>query len=324
MKRLLAFSLLFALAGLFMFVIGCNDKSTEPPIVKVDGDTLDAGYLMAQEAFEPADELTLAMTRISLELIDSVTSDTANPVAGLAPHFGAGEAVVNDSFLKTYHSDSKYWYFYAGHVETLWNDSQQVEDVLTFAIIDSLQFRHGDEPVQWPIADSLTEVRNVCHYSLGLTSDLYGIDARQNLRITGEVGTAGNVVINATGLFDANFCTGGFGLSAAAKVACDTCTFAINLSHAFTDVAVNLTALDSTGQCPSSGNITHTGALDIACTGDTTYAYNDAWSISQTFFGDSVQVVFENSTTRWSTTRTCGDDQPTASPFAAIARLARR
>jgi hypothetical protein len=324
MNRFLGIALLLGLAALFMLAVGCNDKATEPPVVKVDGDTLDAGYLIAQEAFGPADELSLSMARISLELIDSVTSDSANPAPSLSPHFATGEAVVTDSFLKTYHSDSKYWYFYAGHVETLWNDSSQVEDILTFAIIDSLQFRHSDVPVQWPVAELLTEVRNVCHYSMGLLTDQWGIDARQNLRLTGEVGTAGDVVFNATGSFDANFSNGNFRSPAVPKVAAESCAFVINLSNVFSDLAVNLTALDSTGQCPSSGNITHSGMLDIACSGDTTFAYNDGWMISQTYYGDSVQVVFENSTTRWSTTNTCGGSEAPTNPFAALARLSRR
>ena len=324
MKRLLALSTIVVVAGMFMLLLGCSDKATEN-IVKVDGDTLDPTYLAAQTAFEGADEITTGMAEICLTLIDSVANDTNHPVPSHAPHFGgSSQAVASDSFIKTYHSDSKYWYFYASHAETVWNDSQQVVDVITFEVIDSLQFHHGAIIVQWPVRELLTEVHNVGSYSIDVLSGVGSLSANQDLQITGDVGTGGDVVVDAHGTFSGNFSShGAFAAAAAPKPTAVSCQFSMNLSHVFDNVALNLTAVQDSNGCPTAGTSTHSGSLNIACTGDTVLNFNDYWVIAQTFHGDSSTVTFENSTTRWSAEHACRSGQPPAKLFASASRLLR-
>ncbi|MEW6049701.1 MAG: hypothetical protein AB1644_01370 [Candidatus Zixiibacteriota bacterium] len=324
MKRLLALLTVAVVAGMFMLLFGCSDKATEN-IVKVDGDTLDPTYLAAQTAFEGADEISTGLAEICLTLIDSVANDTNHPMPSHAPHFGgSSEAVASDSFLKTYHSDSKYWYFYASHAETLWNDSQQVVDVITFEVVDSLQFHHGPIIVQWPVRELLTEVHNIGSYSIDVLSGVGSLSAHQDLQIIGDVGTGGDVMVDANGSFNGEFNSYGAFASAAFKPAAESCQFSMNLSHVFDNVALNLTAVQDSNGCPTAGTITHSGNLNIACTGDTVLNFNDYWIITQAFHGDSSTVTFENSTTRWSAEHACHPDQPPAKLFASSSRFLRK
>lgn len=81
------------------------------------------------------------------------------------------------------------------------------------------------------------------------------------------------------------------------------------------DLAVNQTlsnlmmALDS-ASCPTSGTLTSSVSIDLACQGIgadyESLNVNGTWTMSATIDGDNITVSFSDGTTTWTTTETCG------------------
>jgi len=72
----------------------------------------------------------------------------------------------------------------------------------------------------------------------------------------------------------------------------------MNLTSSLTDIMMNLAVMDA-GGCPSSGTASYSGTINLACVGDTSFTFNDNWTVAQTFTGTAVHYVVENSTHRW-------------------------
>ena len=104
---------------------------------------------------------------------------------------------------------------------------------------------------------------------------------------------AGDVLINGNQALDLSFDD---------STSFSDCSFDINMATVLSNIALNV----NNDECPSAGSIIHNGSMSISCTGDTTFSFNDNWTISQTFSGGNSTVVFENSTTRWEVTDSCG------------------
>ncbi|MEW6413244.1 MAG: hypothetical protein AB1483_12360 [Candidatus Zixiibacteriota bacterium] len=301
MRKLILFAVIIGLA--LSVVVGCGDDDDTPttPIVKDDGELNDPEFLAALEAYYTAGSMSDMMLGWIDILIDTVFEDSALLSA-------SGKPIVitatSDSVYGTYHSTSNYWYFYASAVDTIFGQGQVVEDIVTFLLEDSIQFLHGTTPVQWPDSTLLTAIKN--GVALTLDSGEGDLTAGQFLTLTGDIVMRGDVTLTGSRSFD----------MAIYDESDDTCTLTLDMTTTASSIEGNLTVLEE-GGCPSAGSLTNAGIIGINCSGDSAWSFNDNWVVTETFYGDSSVVVFENTTTRWTFTDYC-ESGITTKPLADI------
>lgn len=309
MKKILI--LLMSLGLLLAMVMGCGDDETTPtePEDLQTGSIDDPGFQLAQEAVDNAEDFSDEMFDRMERIIDSVffmksqLSAAGNAVTGSAA----------DEVFLVYNEDSDYWFLYFEGEETIYGQGDVVEDIVTITLFDSIQFLHGLNPVQWPDSALLTGIANGAALAVTTQSGLGNANATQQVTIEGapgEIAFAGDVILDGIRTFDLGLTNEG-----------GSCVIALEATATATEIALNITDSEE-GACPQSGNLVHVATISIECTGDTTFSFSDTWTFDQTFFGDTIQVVVENTTTRWTFTDTCDITGPAARPYAEIfARL---
>jgi|GEM_PF-6630411 len=289
MKRLLFLSLLMTLGVALAFLSGCDkDEATNPP-EKAVGDTLDPVFGAIEYGFEGINEMTPMLLAVSLEFMDSVFNDPGHPAPGKWSIGIQGLSVAADSFLYTYHSNTQYWYFYFAW-DTIENEGM---DTVSLTIEDSIQFLHGASPVQWPNPAELTGIKIGGSFEVSSMNE-GSVSLHQNFTITGDIAGLGDVVITGNGQLSIDLDSNE-----------PPCNFDFDMNQTISNLQLNITELEEEG-CPTAGTIRHVGAVSVECTGDTSFTFSDTWSITQTFSGDLITTVFENSTTVWTVTDTCG------------------
>ncbi len=291
---------------------GCSSSTGTKE--KTTGSLSDPQFQAAQTVMASAGEFDGMLLDVAFQAVDSVFQDSANPtpihVVGLSLAAEAGP----DSVSLTYHTNTEYWYFYGVTYDSAYDttaiDTQLI--VTRFLIQDSVQFLHGSNIVQWPDSALLTEIRNGVHVSVTNSSSTDSVYVHQRVTIGGDIPNRGDVVINGSRGFEINFST---------FTDTDTCQFALNMGATAGAVGLNVVDVDQNDGCPTSGRMTYSGNIGVACvTPDTSLTYNDGWIITQSFNGDIINYVFENSTTRWTFSDTC-QTQVTASPYKRIASM---
>jgi len=295
MKRLLFLGVLLMLGASLAFIAGCDEDEATNPTEKAVGDTLDPVFGALEEGFEGVDEMTPFMLSQSLGFAFFILYDTSESVAGKYPFSIEGLESASDSVFYTYHSNSQYWYFYASSVDTSVS-GDTVEDI---TIEDSIQFLHGSSPVQWPDSAELTGINAGGSVSIH-SAPADTLSFNQNFTIIGNISGMGDVVINGNGqvIGAGDFDTDSLG----------SCHGSLTLTQTISNVEINLTDMDEEDNCPAAGVIHLAGTAGIECIcGDTTLSFNDSWTITQTFSGDYITTVYENSTTRWTVVYNCGD-----------------
>jgi len=287
MKRLLFLSVLMMLGAWLVFSGGCSkDKTSTGSTAKTVGDTLDPVFVAVDSGFEDFGDLTPVLLYVTMGYVDSIFSDPGHPSPRKQPRFTKGLNATADSLVYTYHSLSKYWYFYFGHTDTIY----------TVMVEDSIQFLHGATPAQWPDSALLTGIK--AGGSFDFSTPNGSISINQTMHVTGAAGAIpamGDVVINGSGQVSAD---GSFFDTSS------TCDVTFNMNQTITDLHLNLTDV-MMGGCPTAGVVRHAGALGISCTGDTSFTFNDSWTITEAFSGDTITTTFENSTTTWTVTDVC-------------------
>lgn len=289
-KRILI--LLLSLGLVLAVVYGCSDDDgpTEPNDLQT-GSLDDPEFQLAQEAFFDAEDFSDEMFDWMELFIDSIFFEAAQQSSSSS--FTA--KLLADTIWVTYHEDSEYWYLYFRHDDTTW-DGDAVQEVTTTRLYDSMQFLHGDVPQQWPDSNLLTGIANGALLTVGTLTGLGSATATQDITITGAAGELaheGDVVLAGTRTFALGIVGEG-----------GQCTADLEASATATAIALNIAASEE-GACPESGRLVHVATIALACTGDTTFSFSDTWRFDQTFYGDSIKVVVENSTTRWTFTDTC-------------------
>ncbi|PWB68412.1 hypothetical protein C3F09_11705 [candidate division GN15 bacterium] len=303
MKKLILLILCTAAAVTIYWMSGCNGSSTDSN-PKTTGDTTSAEFQTASEVFDLAYSVDGMALDGALDLIGQF-------VTPAAPR-QSRPAVTGDP---VFHEGSMYWYhvgtatettFVAGHPDSILNISEWIR-------IDSLQFMHLDTPKMIPDPALLTEIKagvQLDGHAL-MTDDT--VHATRHLQVTGEPGSLaalGDVVINAGGTTVA-----GLTLSSVWRDTLTVCQVGVNMGSTWQNLALNLTAAIDSGKCPTAGSINWSGILAVDCArGDDSLKFNGQWSASQTHNGNLVTRVFENATTRWTVTDTCGSSAAT-SPF---------
>jgi hypothetical protein len=304
MKRLFVFLALAALIVGFILVVGCSDDDeSTTPVVKETGDPNAPEFEAARDAFGFADEMNGIMFGFLFITIDSVLASPDFPAFAKPGSINSGGAFASDSFALAYHDGSKYWYAMFLSVDTIDGDTLPI--YLTFLIQDSLQFLQGTTPVQWPDSALVSGVKHGISIAITSSDLTEAFVAHQFLSVNGDLPGNGDVEINGNSSFLADFTTG------PVEPYCD---FSIDLSSNYQNVNANLSALEGDG-CPTSGTARYSGGVNMSCYGDTTFTFNDSWSVVQTFSQSNIHYVFENSTTRWEFDDPCGSAKTRAGQF---------
>lgn len=296
MKKSLMILLIAIVATGLVLVIGCSkdDEETTQPVVKQTGDPNAEEFEATGAAFGFIEMLNQEMFGFMFETIDTILNDPGFPVASKGRFAVFSTGTTSDTIFLTYHAGSQYWYLYAQAVDT---ETIELEDVIiTLTVTDSIQFLHGAIPVQWPDSALLTGVKNGASMEMSFSNEMASIDAHQRITVMGDLPGYGDIEVDGNSSFDVYMSMDGVEQS---------CTFDMNLSSTLTDIMMNLVNMDA-GGCPSSGRASYGGAINLACQGDTTFTFNDNWSVVQTFTGTTIQYVVENSTHRWEFEEPCG------------------
>ncbi len=305
MKKLILFAVLIGLV--LSVVIGCSsddDDSPVTPITKEDGSLDDFEFMAAAEAYYSAEGMSDMMLGWIDVLIDTVFEDSASLSSSGKPFV---ITATSDSVYATYHSNSQYWYFYARAVDTSYGQGQEIEDIATFFLEDSIQFLHGTTPVQWPDSTLLTGIKNGAVLNIDSEADQVGLAAGQLITLTGDIVYRGDITLVGSQYFELDIYAAGD----------DTCNLSLDMATTANAIQGNLTVMDNEG-CPTSGSLSNSGVIAISCTGDTTFSFTDNWTIAETFYGDSAVVVFENTTTRWTFTDYCDGGGIITKPLADL------
>lgn len=305
MKKFLI--LMMSLALVLAVVIGCSDDDENTP---TDPNGLETGSLddpelgLAQEALYNADDFSGELFTWMGFFIDSVLGEASQQSSSSS--FVA--KLASDSVFATYHDGSEYWYMYFRNIDTLFGNGV-ILDIITVTLYDSIQFLHSGDPVQWPDSSLLTGIINGAALVITTQNGFDDAFAAQNVTVVGAPGAIANkndVTFNGTRTFE-------FGITDESG----DCSLGLNATTTLTDLLMNIAYVDE-GGCPEDGNLLHTATITIECTGDTTFSFSDTWTFDQTFDGDTIHVVVENSTTRWTFTDTCDVPIVTARPYAEI------
>jgi hypothetical protein len=291
MKHLMRLLPVLMVAMLMMLIVGCSDddESTNP-VQKQPGDPNDAEFQQMLEALDEVGEFNGEMLVFMLASIDSILQLQGGGWPGRPHRELLAAGVEADSIFFTYHATTQYWYVYYQGEDT------NGPETITMTVEDSVQFRHATGPVQWPDSALLTGVNNgiLMTYETNLGDTIV---ANQRLTVTGEILTAGDIVISGTQGFDV-YSAGGLG----------GCTIDLDMASTATALALNIAHTDQ-GGCPESGVWSHAGAIGLTCVGPPPVIYNESWTINWTFTGsDNYTIVAENSTTRWNYSGNCQDD----------------
>ncbi len=217
--------------------------------------------------------------------------------------FGA-ESLESTSniIIREYHPSSKYWYFYTTSVDTTYS-GDVIEDIFDKTAEDSIQFLHDAIPVQWPDPAELTGIRANGSYSEYAQLHPETLLISQNLTVVGDIADTGHVVVAGNGQVTA---AGDF-----ESDSLGSCHGSFVMTQTISNVEINLVSLQEEG-CPTAGAVSYNGTAEMECDGDGGFSYSDGWIITQTFSGDNINTVLENSTTIWTVTDTC--DGGTAAP----------
>lgn len=300
MKRIL-WMLAIMLIGIgVVFVGGCSndDDDATGPTTKTVGDTNDPTFEMMEMVFSETEDMTQGMFMFWMGILDTVLSHPDNP--GVSGQFRLGsKTALADTVFLTYHSNTNYWYAYAQHSEYAWYGEGSDSSLVTFTVTDSVQFMHGLIPVQWPDTALLTGINTGLSVSIVPEGTGFAAAGAQRISIVGDIPNWGDITTNGTQSVEFSVSDTSWG-----------CSYGSDMNVVFTNLVMNLTEIENDG-CPSSGNVTYNGNANITCTGDTTFSISDNWLISQTFTGDSVHFVVENSNYRWEWTEDCGYQPPT-------------
>jgi len=298
---MLVLLLCFSLTAALFF--GCSDdaKPTDPDTGLPVGNPSDNEYQAMGESFSGVDAAENAAFEGLFNSIEGISALSPSPSNRLRiPQTATHEVCV---FNSTYNDVTKWWHttlFCTDHEDTVSHN-------------DSIQFFEADVIVQWPTI-AVTEIRSGAHVVAkyhtaaphppvtAASSDGEGqIDANHNWVITGEIGTAGDIVINGDG-----------GLEATGASENGYCTHELTLSTTYEGILINLTEFqDEIGEdCPTGGTINHSGEASINCNAPSgNGTWEDRWSVVIVFNATGNTATFQNRRAHWTITTLCGEDR---------------
>ncbi len=295
MKRVSIFYILLT-ASLIIGLLGCSSDDD----VLSPGDPQDPRYLDFVDEFSGMDDQTGDMVELTFMFMKDIMEGLPAKNIVKKPQFGL-------EYIIEYHETSGYWFVSGAYMDANGGDT------LSFELVDSLSFRHGDQTVQFPDEDSITFVHSVFTLYLAGQSVVSG-EVTQDISITISEPGSQWLSISGTGII-------GVHLEYEDIIGTDTasCYTALSYGIAYSNVVLDRTAIDnsvdlSAGDaendlpCPESGAINFNGIIMHSCSTaaeDDVETLNGVWNVSQTFANGNVTVTVTSGNTSWSVTEDC-------------------
>lgn len=303
--------ILFSVIALMAALAGCSSSGTDP-VAKVAGDTTATEYKAAEQVFSDANDLGDDGLGLAIGMASDVIGSAQSTAGGRLNELSS--ASVQADTLE-YHFSSDYWYRVHSQVDTEYvGESDAIKSIIEWHVRDSLQFRHGNDPVILPDSALLTELRFGRVAEGWNILDADSLTVRQSASIegaAGEITGLGDVVINSNAMLHGTSHEQVENLETAYA-----CAFQFDLNGSWNDIALNMFNVIELGDCPSAGSIMLAGHLSADCLSEAdSVQFNGQWSGSLTYDNGSVTAVFENETTRWTHTEACSLTQPLAVRF---------
>lgn len=295
--------LLFCCAALALtLAIGCSDdNSTDSQ--KQTGNLDDPEFQVALAAMANLGGEGFALLE---EIYGTIGNIADGPSSVAVRNEASRSAAIADTLV--YHESSQYWYHGMGMVETTYVADTMV--ITEWTVTDSVQFVQGGAPVQYPDSEFVTAVViGARHSGYSQTSD-DSLVAGLAVMISGDPGelaAGGDIVLDGGGYF-----RGTLGILGP-EIGCE---FDFLFTEDYNNIGLNLDDVFEYDGCPTSGSLTHAGNLDMYCAGPTdTVDVSGNWSAGFTFAGETISYVFENATTRWTGSTTCGELHTASSAY---------
>ena len=231
-------------------------------------------------------DLLSSMFRYVATIIDSTAEETSSRdnLTGTA----------TDETAIVYHESSQFWY-----CSVSYSDSG-----VFFQVVDSIQFRYGDEIVQWPDSLLITEISSFMRVTAG-GGDINWAAAFQNLTLTRSSTETDTVTVNGTGnvMGDVSWIGG------VTTTDSTSCHASYDLDYTVSGLKFNLyqelqRAIDET-RCASEGVVNMAGSFDMNCIGTGAMTVGGEWNIRQTYNHGTIRYVITNGILIWDFTESC-------------------
>jgi hypothetical protein len=289
-----AITIVAALAMIF----GCESNPNDPEMGNVNDPEF---QLVQQFVGESSDDGIARTMEISFELFDSIPGVSSSPKSFNQRAATEEDVLVVDSFNYAYTNG---WHIFQFWV---WVADTSAGDTVDVAGIDSLQALDNGTPMQIP--DSTMDALYIrCHWDVAL----------RNSNIAGSADNSINIInLDWNGINPANI-NGSVTENLTGTVSDSDIVVDFDISNTLTadDIVFNV----FTGECPSSGALYLTSAIDISAvrtigTSVDSLSINGVWEITAAFTGDEIMVTYYDGTTYWQTTDSCSSS-PAPSPIA--------
>jgi len=293
-RSLLALGLIF---GVFMFLAGCDNASTDPKLQT--GDLNDPEFEQIDALFgEGFTDMTGSMLDLTFQLIDSIPA----PVGIAKPAvFATDGGLDNLDFTYSYNAET-YWHVFTVSASSSEDDGFGGTYTTDFSGIDSVRFSGAQGYIQYP-DDGATGANIHWHIDAEIQSTGTQFTYDSDALIALAVADLNDFVVNGTSSEDIDLAVAD-GESA--------CVLSIGTDQEYTDVYVPTS--ESGSECPSSGRIDVSASLLLNCEGDTPEGYDELsidsnWDIAYIFDDGTITVTYSDGTTQWTTTQSCGYEE---------------
>jgi hypothetical protein len=182
------------------------------------------------------------------------------------------------------------------------NDTNYEENEY-FTFVDSFQFRHDDQPVQYPDTLLLTEI--LVHDWLYVIGDKFDTAwADQMLVLTSPSSSLDTIVVNGTGdmVLRARFVDYSY------DPVVDSTVCEVDMSWGLTlnDIGLDMDSFDGMSlPCPFTGTQVYTAELDNVCIGQYPGVLTGNWLVNAAFDAGSVSATVSNGSSSWQINDTC-------------------
>nr|MBN2278826.1 hypothetical protein [candidate division Zixibacteria bacterium] len=295
MKKLFILSLTILLGLGLVLISGCSDddddglKTGDPDDPEIEFVSDIAGQVNFQ--------LNLQLLDLTFGLIDELSGEPRKVPGKLGVASGAQ---INYLHIID-HDTSNFWHIVTCSVEVT------DEDDVFFAYrgVDSLRFGDGTSYMYEP--DETVTILNIRgHFNIGFEF------TDEDETTSGEIGSHERV--DLSGVFGADeFTLDGHAYdSLDFEISSDsaTCDLAMYFSETINDLFID-DAVTENGDCPLDGDVSLNFTVNLACTGEdelNDLDVNGQWSASFEFDNGTVDMVYENETTRWTISEQCRND----------------
>ncbi|MCK4631967.1 MAG: hypothetical protein KAT79_01785 [candidate division Zixibacteria bacterium] len=285
MKKMSQQFLSLAAAAILAIILACggDDSGTKSDNLN------DSDFAAFMNEYTEIDKFTVDMLSSMFGFMGTIV-DSATPDPSSRDYF---TGTATDEIAIVYHEPSQFWY-----CSTSYSNSG-----VLFQVVDSIQFRHGDEIVQWPDSLLVTEIASFLRVTAS-GGDIHQASAFQNLTLSRPTAETDTVTINGTGNV-----TGDVSWTTATGTDSTSCHATYDLDYTISDLKFDLLEeLDGEAdeiRSASEGVVDMTGSLNLSCAGTGGITLGGAWNVLQTYDDGLITYVITNGIFTWNFTQPC-------------------